>query len=507
MKISERKAGILLSYLSQAILIISNLVYTPIMLRILGQSEYGLYQLVYSVISYLGLLSFGFTMSYIRFYSIYKAKNDEEEIARLNGMFFTIFCVMGTVCFICGMIMMLNINFIFKDGLTDLEYKKAKILMFIMVINLSVTFPDCIFTCNTSAHEKFIFEKILSVLYSILNPFITLPVLLLGFGSVGMIVVSTILVFIKIFVNIFFNIKKLHMRFIFRGFRLGLLKEMWVFTFFIFLNQIIDQINWSVDKFLLGRLKGTETVAIYGVASHINQMCINFSVAVSNVFAPQINSIVASDNDNKKLTSIFVKVGRIQFILLSLIVTGFIFFGKPFINMWAGYEYRESYSVALILVIPAMIELCQNIGIEIQRAKNKHKVRSVVYFFIAVGNILISIPLIKLFGARGAALGTCISLIAGTLIFMNIYYQMRIGLNVVFYWKEIISIFISLIPAFIAGEIIRNVFTIDTWIKLFACAFLYSIFYIFFVWRYGMNENEKKIIKHIIAPRVKTVKD
>lgn len=45
----------------------------------------------------------------------------------------------------------------------------------------------------------------------------------------------------------------LHIRFCFKKFQLDLLKEMWVFTFFIFINQIIDQINWSVDKFLLGR--------------------------------------------------------------------------------------------------------------------------------------------------------------------------------------------------------------------------------------------------------------
>ena len=68
MAISQKKAGVVLSYASQAVQIISGLIYTPIMLRILGQSEYGLYQLVYSVVSYLGLLSMGFNASYMRFY-------------------------------------------------------------------------------------------------------------------------------------------------------------------------------------------------------------------------------------------------------------------------------------------------------------------------------------------------------------------------------------------------------------------------------------------------------
>ena len=71
---NNRKISVFLSYLSQLIHILSGLIYTPIMLRMLGQSEYGLYQLVASVVSYLSLLSLGFSGSYMRFYSRYKVK-------------------------------------------------------------------------------------------------------------------------------------------------------------------------------------------------------------------------------------------------------------------------------------------------------------------------------------------------------------------------------------------------------------------------------------------------
>ena len=68
MQINERKAGIILSYVGQAVKILVTFIYTPIMIRILGKSEYGLYQLVFSVVSYLSLLSLGFASSYLRFY-------------------------------------------------------------------------------------------------------------------------------------------------------------------------------------------------------------------------------------------------------------------------------------------------------------------------------------------------------------------------------------------------------------------------------------------------------
>lgn len=441
MKINQRKAGVILSYAGEIVKILVNLIYTPIMLRLLGQSEYGLYQLVYSVVSYLSLLSLGFGSSYLRFYSRYKAQKDENGVAKLNGMFMIIFCSISVICVLCGSVMIGNIRGIFGTGLTNAEYETARILMGMLIINLAMTFPNSVFNCSITANEKFLFQKFLILLQNIFSPFLTLPLLIMGYGSVGMVSVTTFLTFVLLLSNIFYCFKKLHIRFEFKKFQAGLLKEMWVFTFFIFLNQIIDQVNWSVDKFLLGRFAGTTAVAVYGVGGQINTMYQQFSTSISNVFVPKVNRIVAESNDNNQLTKLFARVGRIQFIVLDLILSGFIFFGYPFVKMWAGEEYGASYAVAILLIVPVTVPLVQNLGIEIQRAKNMHKVRSIVYLFIAIANVFVSIPLIKLMGPAGAALGTAISLFAGNIIFMNWYYHARIGMNMIYFGKRLLNLF------------------------------------------------------------------
>lgn len=266
----------------------------------------------------LGLLSMGFGSSYVRFYSQRKAKNDNEGIEKLNGMFMGIFLCISGVCVLCGFVMICNITHIFGTGLTNIEYKTARILMALMIISLAITFPNSVFDCNLTAHEEFIFQKLLALIQSLLNPFLALPLLLLGKGSVGIVLVSTGLTIVSFIVNGVYCIKKLHMRFSFHGIQISLLKEMWIFTFFIFLSQIIDQINWSVDKFLLGRIIGTSAVAIYGVGEQINSMYLEFSTAISNVFIPEVNRLVAEENDNVKLTKLFTKVGRIQFFIYTV---------------------------------------------------------------------------------------------------------------------------------------------------------------------------------------------
>ena len=399
MAINQKKAGVMLSYLGEAVKILSGLLYTPILIRLLGQNEYGLYQLAYSVMSYLSLLSFGFGSSYVRFHARYHVKGDHDSIARLNGMFMLVFCSLAGVSLLCGGVLISNIELVFGQGLTPLELNKAKILLIIMVISVAISMPNSVYNCYITAHERFIFQKLLRVLQNLLNPMLALPLMLLGYDSVAVIMVSAVLTFGVFFSNLFYCKKALNIRFSYRGLQFSLLKEMWVFTFFIFLNQIIDQINWNIDKVLLGRYSGTVAVAVYGIGAHINTIYVQTSTAISNVFVPGINRCVAKKEDDK-LIYLMTKVGRIQFFVLGLVLSGFVFYGKSFIRFWAGEGYEESYVVALILISSITIPMIQSIGVEVQRAKNKHYISSIVYFFIAVVNVILSIWLINSTDAR-----------------------------------------------------------------------------------------------------------
>ena len=150
--------------------------------------------------------------------------------------------------------------------------------------------------------------------------------------------------------------------------------------------------------------------------------------------------------------------------------------------------------MALLLIIPVTVPLIQNLGVEIQRAKNMHKARAVVYLVIAIVNVFISIPLIKFMGPAGAALGTAISLIVGNIIFMNWYYQARIGLNMLYFWKEIAKVIPSLIVPFVVGVIIMRFTNITGLISLGVFATIYTVVYGLSMYFLGMNAEEKQLV-------------
>lgn len=496
MKVNQLKIGVVLSYVSMIVQNIIAIVYTPVMLRLLGQSEYGLYQLVYSVVSYLGLLSFGFGSAYVRFYSRYKVKDDQEGIAKLNGMFMIVFNIIAIIALLAGGVLVGNVNNLFSKSLTANEINTARILMILMVINLAISFPSSVFDSFVTAHECYFFQRVISLLQTVLNPFLTLPLLLTGYKSISLVVVTTILTVSKFIINYWYCSKKLRMRFIFHNMNFSLLKEIGVFSFYIFINMIVDQINWSVDKFILGVFSGTTAVAIYAVGGQINTMYMSLSTSISSVFIPRVNKIVAMDeNNNKELTELFTRVGRIQFIILAMVIGGFIVVGKYFINVWAGTDYNKAYYVALLLIIPVTVPLTQNLGIEIQRAKNMHIFRSIIYFLIAIGNVFISIPLVQLFGEMGAALGTAISLIIGNIIVMNWYYQVKIKLDMLYFWKQILMLMPCVVTSTLLALFLSNILIVNSIVNFIIVGVFYVLVYLVCLITFGMNSYEKNLIK------------
>ena len=463
--INQLKAGVLLSYFTTGLNAIIHLIYTPVMIRLLGQSEYGLYTLVSSVTGYLALFSLGFTGSYLRFYS--SRSKDEKTVARLNGLYLTIFLIMAIVSFFCGMILADNATFVFGEKLTEIELKRSVILMRILVINVSMTFPNSVFDAVITSHERFLFQRLLNLACIVFNPLICLPLLLMGYKSVALVVITTILTVLKLVINCIFCFSKLGARFDFKGFDFSLFREMWTFSFFIFLNMIIDQTNWSVDKYILGRVSGTNSVAVYGVGASLFTLYLEFSSMISSVFAPRVNRIAADNHVDflKSFTALMIKVGRLQFCILSLAFTGFMFFGKFFItDIYSTEEYVDAYYVTILLMFPATVSGIQTIGIEIQRSVNKHQFRSLVYFAMAIVNVLLSIPLAHKFGPAGAAFGTTLSIIVANGFIMNIYYHKGIGINIIEFWKSILRLGRGIIIPVIFGIILHQFIIIDSFL-------------------------------------------
>lgn len=495
----ERKIGAILSYVAIVVNTCIQLLYTPLLIRMLGQSEYGLYSLVSSIIGYLTIMDLGFGNAIIVYTSKYRAQGKYEEEKKLHGMFNYVFKIIGVVAAILGVILYFNVSNIFGSNMTSLEIHKMKIMMLILSFNLFITFYFALYSSIISAYEKFVFKKIITIIHSLLMPILMIPLLFAGYKSIALCVVITIANFIFAFSNYLYCKKKIKISSKYIGFDKKLFKVIINYSIWIFLGIIVDKVNWSVDNFILGAVSGTIAVSVYSLASTLNQLFISLSTAVSTVLLPKVSKMVAKNADNKDLTAEFIKIGRIQYLVIFLMASGLILVGKEFFNVWAGKGYEDAYYIAVILILPLCVPLIQNLGISIMQAKNMHKFRSLLLVFISIANIFISIPLAKMYAGIGAAIGTAISILLGNGLIINIYYHKKVGIDIVKFWTEIIKMTIPFVIPIVAIVVFKHFVQLSGIISIIVYSGLYTILYGFIAYTLSMNSYEKSIINQVLS--------
>lgn len=494
-KNNELRAGVVLSYFNLAIGTIIPLIYTPIMLQLLGQSEYGLYSLSSSVIGYLSLLSFGLGSTIVRYIAKFRAENDKKGEEKVVGLFLILYAILACFVLVGGYLVYSNVDSLFSQGLTNHEMNKMKLLILIMTFNTAISFPISVFSSITIAHEKYVFQKMVDILSTIGIPILNIFALYMGFGSVGMAIVSTMLQFIILPINMIYCFKKLDVKPVLKDIPFYLIKEIISFSFFVFLSSIVDMLFWSTDKVLLGAMLSTVAVAVYNIGGTFNSMLTSISTSISSVLVPRLTVFAFSDENQNKFNEYLIKIGRLQYLIVSLAISGFITFGHDFIILWVGESYSDAYYIALVTMIPLCIPLVQTVAKSITIALNKHQFRSVVYLIIAIFNVISTYLIIPYLGGLGAAICSGTSYIIGQGIIMNIYYKKVIKLDIVLFWKNIISmskvpIFMCVIFFFILKYfVISNFFEFLVWIVIYT--FVYCLLSYFF----SMNEYEKNLIK------------
>lgn len=492
---NQLKAGAFLSYVSIGLNNIVGLLYTPYMLRMMGQSEYGLYSLVASVVAYLTVLDLGFGNAIVRYTAKFRAEEKDNEQYEMFGMFLLLYLVLGLVAFFIGLAIYLNVDNMFGGSMNKEELDKIRIMMMLMTFNLAITFPLSIFGSIIIAYENFIFQKVVNIIRIILNPIVMIIMLSIGYRAIGMVVVTTAFNVVTLLINWWYCHHKLQIKILFSRFDWSFLKEISLYSFWIFLNAIMDRIYWSTGQFVLGIYAGSAVIAVYSVAIQLQGIYMSFSTAISGVFLPKVTAMVTKQKNDKEISDLFIKTGRIQYIIMSFILTGFVLFGRQFIMLWAGKNYEETYYITLLFFIPLTIPLIQNLGVTILQARNQMKFRSVLYVVIAICSLCISIPMAKLYGGTGCATGTALALIAGQVVVMNLYYYKKIKIDIPKFWKEIGKMSLTSIVFGIICFLIIKDMALNTVFNLSLAIIFFSVIYIPLYWFIGMNTYERNLLR------------
>lgn len=496
----QMSLGVILSYISIAVRLASGILYTPVVLNSLGQSQYGVYSLCISCIGYLTILNAGVNAAYIRFY-VQEKTVCEKNVERLNGLFCKIFIVLSVVCFLGGLLIARFSPTIFGTKITAAEYELVRKCFVLLAFTIALEIFTCLFKSFVTANEEFIFGKTLDIIGAVLAPVLTLPFLLRGYDCTVIFKVRLGVSVLLLLLNSIFCRNKLGIRFLFAREEPGMLKTISQFIGFIALQSVMDQLNWQIDKFLLARTQGTGEISIYSVGSTFNTYFLMIGGAVSGVFIAEINRLVVN-GDETRLNGLFRRTCKLFTYLVGFIITVFFIFGRPFVLRWAGEEYGQSFTVGWMLMLPVSFSMVMGLGQDIARAKNRHQIQIIINVCVCVGNMLISIPLAIHFGAVGSAFGTFIAEIVICMIVQPIYYKKVLGLEFKNIFLDIVLYLPGLILPVVFGLAI-NYFGLleEKYVSIMFLGIIYTVIYVVSVLMFSMGRDDRKYVLDFVKRR------
>lgn len=497
---NQRKLGIGLSYINIMMQVIVNFIYVPILLHYIGKNEYGLYQLMGSLIAYFSIMDFGLSAAVIRFYSKYRALKDNIGMENILAISVRGYGVVTVLALAVGLVCYGFIDNIFVASMTLAEINEAKQIFLLLLLNIVITLSTMVFRSVINAHERFFFLKGMETIQLVMQPILVVLVLQHHPSAFSVAAVQTVLNFILSGARVYYCFDKLHVKIHFHYWNHELFSEFKKLALSVFAVSLIDQVFWKTNQIILGIVSGTAAVAVYSIASLIYMNYMALSTAISGVYLPHVTEMVAKKEPVDRLSELFIQIGRWQYYLLALVATGFIIFGKKFIELWAGPGFDDSYIITILIILPFTIDLIQNIGLAILQAMNQYDFRARVYFLTGIVNLVLAIPLGIKYGGIGCAVATGFSMLMGNGFIMNWYYAKEIKLAISSFWHQIGKISVAVTGCLIAGYLINSFLFPEAGIVIFGLKIAgYTIVYAVVMYMLAMNQMERDKIRQIFT--------
>lgn len=493
------KIGGVISYLTIGFTIVSGLLYTPWMISVIGQSNFGLFTLTTSLITMV-TIDLGLSQSVTRFVSKYRAEKDSESIRKFLGIVYKLFILLAFVFLLSLLLVYFNVDRIYRE-LTQNEIEKVKVLLSIAGLYAVFSFPFHPLDGIIVSGEWFIFQKTTDLINRVLNVTFMVVALLLGYGLYALVVVNAFCGIIVICLKLNFLRRKDPQSIAWKFFDKKLTKDIFLFSMWVMVVSIAQRLILNITPSILGMTSGSREIAIFSAGKAIEGYIWTFSTVFGGMFIPRISKLVYSDNANPgAIQELMIKVGRIQFLLLAGIVSIFIVAGKDFFLNWLGYDFEKSYLITVLLISSSLITTPQQIASSTLIVTNQVKYNALSKSIIALISVILSYIMSLKYGSTGSGIAIFIGNLIGGALVMNIIYAKVLKIDVWDFFKKCqLSMSIPFFLVLMIGIFLNHFFIEISWLTLLIKVSVLLFIYIFSSYLFSMNKYEKGLIINVLT--------
>lgn len=397
-------SNVVMRFLNIAVVFIMS----PIIIRSLGKHDYGLWEIVNSVIGYMGLIEFGIFPAIVRYVAKFNALNDREKLNQIYSSFFVIFISIGALC----SIIIIGFAFFYPEILSvnGLSEKKYTLFLLIVAFKTFQAFPGHVIQGFYEGFQKYNFINCVNAVQIIILNIIAYYLFSKGYGLNAFALVTGVFYTIKIaFLWAMlslpgygrFRIKRTDIN-------KDLIKELYIFGFKSFMLGLTGRIAFQTDSIVIGVFLGPAMVPFYVIPVNLISKIKEIMMTITLGFMPHFSELYAKENKSEIIRSYFV-YSRYAVGIAFVLLLGALFLGGPFINIWIGPEYVEKgRAILYIMSIAFFIPLLNPFQGRLLTSMGCHGLLVKVAFPAAILNLLLSIVFLHYYGIVGVALGTLI---------------------------------------------------------------------------------------------------
>ncbi len=487
--------GAIISYVSIFANILISFFYTPWMIRQIGMSDYGLYSLIISFISYF-LMDFGLQQAVQRFIAKYRASNDEDKVAKMIGITTKVYLIIDVVIFLVLLILYFFISNIFT-GLTPDELEKLKGLYVIAAIFSILNFMFKPMAGAMLAYEFFVEEKILELINKVGVVVFVCVALYLGADVYALVLINGGVALLSSILKFIVFEKKSKLKIQWGYFDKVELKGIFSFSMWTFGISLAQRLRTSLIPSILGIVSNSTEIAIFALSVSIDGMIYLLSSALNGLFLPKVAREVLNNN-HEMMTSLMIQVGRIQLYIISLVFTGLCIFGLQFITLWVGQEFSKAYYILVCGTLVQPVLLTEQIANDLVYVENKVRYTGSAIFITSLVGLAFATIGGKFYGAVGAGIGSEVGLILYT-IWLNYFYKNNLCINISRFFKECHGRIVPLLFVYaVVSYFVVLWIGVNSWPQFLLAIIVYTLLFSLIVYIFLFNKEERQIIINII---------
>lgn len=497
------KKKLLFNSLSSTTLYVVNVavafVMSPVYIRALGNRDFGLWELIMSVVGYMGLLDFGVGTALIQFVSVADGRQDRDDLQQTISTSFAFFLLIAVVALLV-FILLSCFPWLITGNETE-DINKLGAIFTLLGFNTALVFPLQVFTATLMGVQRHYFINSARVLLLVVNAGMNYYLLqhFVGHGLLVMALITPVFTAIQLILfagAIYFDkrIPALSLR----GVNVRKVKELLSFGGKTVTMMAASRLQNQTVPFIIGNVIGLGHIVYFLMPNRLVDYAKGLSQALGLPLAPYFGSAIGKGDHKAVIDSWLQSSLALQVVALAMPIV-IIFNGENFLTLWLGSEYSAAGRIVLyVLVVGLLADSLASNAFRILTAKGRHGKAALIWLILSAASIPLGVMGAYFFGVTGVAIVVTVVSFVGNLVTLYMACAaMRVSL-LTYFNRTLSRLIVPLIMLIISFLTFKSIFTKVSYSYIIIGVLFSGCVYVVFIWFITLEYENRARIKGYI---------